>query len=268
MLFSARKPVSVVSGFGPRCSSRILCLMCKVFHLLSLFSVKLLHIPELHRVQHWMITSQEQGFLPWKSTNKQIYEHWVADWSSKCSCPHDCSCSCSSTSSLVKVQLFSYICCSVEGSAVALAFRRASRRDIVQEVSPWVKGFKEHRLSTQTDCRAICRVCIVPWQVSALICFVCSYLVCLVPWLPVTCCVWQWLLCGACEMWLAQHLCSQALCCTLLSSHRPQESWLLGLYSSPEFKSHWFSTPHFCLQEEHILYQVVLLLCYLYSSRW
>lgn len=112
------------------------------------------------------LTSQEQGFLPWKSTNKQIHEHWVADCSSKCSCTHDCSCSCSSAS-LVKVQLFSYTCCSVEGSTVGLAFRRASRRGIVQEVSLWEKGYEEDRLRTQTDCRAVCRVCTVPWQVSA-----------------------------------------------------------------------------------------------------
>ena len=42
-------------------------------------------------------------------------------------------------------------------------------------------------------------------------------------------------------MWFAQHLCSQVLCCSLLSSHRPQESRLLDLYFSPEFKAHYFS---------------------------
>lgn len=202
------------------------------------------------------LTVKNKVFLPGKV---QICEHWVAVCSSKCSCTHDCCCSCSSIS-LVKVQLFSYIYCSVEGSrASGLAFRRASRRGIVQEVSLWGKGYEEHRLRTQTDCRAICRVCIVPWQVPALISVMhaVTILVSLVQWLPMTCCVWHWLLCEACEIWLAQHLAlrhSVAPCFLLLDLRKTDY-----LTCTPLLNLNYIGSAHllFCLQEDPILYQVM-----------
>ena len=51
MVFSAGKPVSVVSGFGPRCSSRILWLAHTAFDILRLFIIELLNIPEWHSIQ-------------------------------------------------------------------------------------------------------------------------------------------------------------------------------------------------------------------------
>lgn len=50
-VFSAGKPVSVVSGFGPRPSSRILWLACTVVDILRLLMIRLFNIPELHGVQ-------------------------------------------------------------------------------------------------------------------------------------------------------------------------------------------------------------------------
>lgn len=51
MVFSAGKPVSVVSDFGPRRSGRLLWLVCTIFAILRLFVVELLNIPKLHSVQ-------------------------------------------------------------------------------------------------------------------------------------------------------------------------------------------------------------------------
>lgn len=127
------------------------------------------------------LASQEQGFLPWKNTNKYC-KHWVEDSNNKCSFTQDSSCSCS-TFLLRKLQLLSYTCCSVEVSAVGhrswAAGSLQEEEMLHREVSIWEKGYRGHKLRTQTV-RAIGGMCICTLtDVSTYLCKARSYLPCL-----------------------------------------------------------------------------------------